>query len=501
MSFISYAQNFEDVMIWRALKHVENGFYIDVGANDPTLYSVTRAFYDKGWQGINLEPVSEYFQRLVAQRPRDINLQIGAGQTAGSFPFFDIPDTGLATSDPAIAEKHRQSGWQVRTLEIPVLPLSEICREHAPGEIHFLKIDVEGAEKSVLLGMDFKQWRPWLMIVEATVPMSQQTVHQDWEPLLDAANYDFVYFDGLNRYYIAQEHPELKPAFATPPNVFDGFVLNADQEAKMRVAEAEAIAHHARQNALAAEHQAEKAAAHAAWAMDVTRAAETTARIAEAATRTAEAQTGTAQAQTRTAEAETRAAQAETRAAEAETDTAQAQARAAEAALHTVNGQACAAKGEAEAARAAAWAAESSSKQAADLLASIYASTSWRITRPLRGAKQIISASGVNRSTVFSNLRSLRVLIKKVLLRVLLGAAARPQLRILGQRVLARWPGLEKQIKKFIRQPAPQATTSDHTTGSDHTTASVVETAATNLPASARRAFVAIQRAIGNRNQ
>jgi len=486
MSFISYAQNFEDVMIWRALKHVESGFYIDVGANDPTLYSVTRAFYDKGWHGINLEPVCEYFQRLVAQRPRDINLQIGAGETAGSFPFFDIPDTGLATSDPAIAEKHRQSGWQVHTLEIPVLPLSEICREHVPGEIHFLKIDVEGAEKSVLLGMDFKQWRPWLMIVEATVPMSQQTVHQDWEPLLEAANYDFVYFDGLNRYYIAQEHPELKPAFATPPNVFDGFVLNADQEAKMRVAEAEAIAHHARQNALAAEHQAEKAAAHAAWAMDVTRAAETTARIAEAATRTAEAQTGTAQAQTRAAEAETRTAEAETRTAEA--------------ALHTVNGQACAAKGEAEAAKAAAWAAESSSKQAADLLASIYASTSWRITRPLRGAKQIISSSGVNRPTVFSNLRSLRVLIKKALLRVLLWAAAKPQLRILGQRVLARWPGLEKQIKKFIRQPAPQATAGDHTTVSDHTTASVVETAATDLPASARQALLAIQRAIGNPN-
>ena len=245
MSFISYAQNFEDVMLWRALKHVENGFYIDVGANDPTLYSVTRAFYDKGWNGINLEPVAAFFKRLAEQRPRDINLQIGAGDVGGSFPFFDIPDTGLATSDPAIAKKHQEGGWEVNTIDTPVLPLADICRSHVRGDIHFLKIDVEGAEKKVILGMDFKKWRPWLILIEATAPMSQETLHHSWEFLLTDSAYEFVYFDGLNRYYVAQEHAELKPAFATPPNVFDNFVLNANQEANIRATEAESIARRA----------------------------------------------------------------------------------------------------------------------------------------------------------------------------------------------------------------------------------------------------------------
>lgn len=249
MSFVSYAQNFEDVMLWRALKHVDRGFYIDVGANDPTLYSVTRAFYEKGWHGINVEPVTKFFERLQAERPRDTNLQIGAGEVEGSFPFFDIPDTGLATADPVVAQAHRDAGREVCCIEIPVLPLSEICRQNVTGEIHFLKIDVEGAEKNVLLGMDFKKWRPWLVLVEATRPMSQETVHQDWEFLLTEAAYEFVYFDGLNRYYIAGEHPELKPAFATPPNVFDSFVLNGDQESKIRIAEAEATAWRAQQRA------------------------------------------------------------------------------------------------------------------------------------------------------------------------------------------------------------------------------------------------------------
>ena len=55
MTFISYAQNFEDVMLWRALKHINNGFYIDIGANDPVVDSVSLAFYENGWRGVHVE--------------------------------------------------------------------------------------------------------------------------------------------------------------------------------------------------------------------------------------------------------------------------------------------------------------------------------------------------------------------------------------------------------------------------------------------------------------
>lgn len=57
---ISYAQNFEDVMLWRALKHVKKGFYVDVGAWSPDNDSVTRFFYENGWHGINIEPNSDF---------------------------------------------------------------------------------------------------------------------------------------------------------------------------------------------------------------------------------------------------------------------------------------------------------------------------------------------------------------------------------------------------------------------------------------------------------
>ena len=47
MPLISYSQNFEDAMLWRALSEVKGGFYIDVGAWDPDRDSVTLAFYEQ----------------------------------------------------------------------------------------------------------------------------------------------------------------------------------------------------------------------------------------------------------------------------------------------------------------------------------------------------------------------------------------------------------------------------------------------------------------------
>ena len=68
-------------MLWRALKHVERGFYIDVGACAPEEWSVTKAFYDRGWRGINIEPDPGYHRQLLAARTRDINLPARPGRS------------------------------------------------------------------------------------------------------------------------------------------------------------------------------------------------------------------------------------------------------------------------------------------------------------------------------------------------------------------------------------------------------------------------------------
>jgi FkbM family methyltransferase len=237
--FVSYAQNFEDIMLWRALGGVKNGFYVDVGAADPDADSVTRAFYDRGWSGINIEPLDDYFEKLKRRRPRDVNLKVAAGRESGVQTLHCFAGTGLSTLDPDISARHETEGRSAQRVSVPVLTLNEILSECAPDAIHFLKIDVEGAEAEVLEGLDLRRFRPWIMVIEATKPNSPEINANQWEHLVVKYGYDFVYFDGLNRYYVTDEKLELKQQLKYPPNFFDCFVRWTEVVKGEKIAELE----------------------------------------------------------------------------------------------------------------------------------------------------------------------------------------------------------------------------------------------------------------------
>lgn len=231
MSFISYAQNFEDVMLWRALKHVERGFYIDIGAQDPVIDSVSLAFYEHGWRGVHVEPTTNYAEKIRCSRSNETVIQAALADKAGILKFFEIIDTGLSTGDPQIAEKYRASGFSVLERDVPCLTLANILDRYSDREIHWLKIDVEGMERQVLQGWPPSTVRPWVVVIEGTMPLTREETHDKWEPPLLELGYDFIYFDGLNRFYLSKAHLELKDAFRSGPNVFDGFALSGTASA------------------------------------------------------------------------------------------------------------------------------------------------------------------------------------------------------------------------------------------------------------------------------
>lgn len=270
MSFVSYAQNFEDVMLWRALHDVKAGFYIDVGANDPLEDSVSKAFYDAGWHGINIEPLPSHYAALAEARPRDINLNCAAGTRTDTLRIWECEVRGWATMDPAVAAAHEADGRYGSWSEVEVLPLAQICERYAPQDIHFLKIDVEGFEQQVLEGMDFRRYRPWIVLSEATRPNSQQESHLQWEPLLLETDYVFAYADGLNRFYVAKERAYLLERLKYPPNVFDRFSTNKEEilhrwalDNERRAIEAEEAAKHQREYARLAARRLEEQQARA----------------------------------------------------------------------------------------------------------------------------------------------------------------------------------------------------------------------------------------------
>jgi FkbM family methyltransferase len=228
MTFISYSQNLEDVMLWRALKRIEHGFYVDVGANDPKYLSVTRAFYEHGWHGINIDPAT--WAGLNKERTRDINLEVAAGATEGEVTFYEVSDSSLSTSDSELAEQYRQSGYVVIEKKVPSMTLNQILEKYSNGPIHFMNIDVEGAELDVLQGLALSVWRPWIILVEATSPTTEIPAFEKWESLIVSSDYEFAHFDGLNRFYVAKEHGELLTSFRVPPNIFDHYVLSRQMD-------------------------------------------------------------------------------------------------------------------------------------------------------------------------------------------------------------------------------------------------------------------------------
>ena len=223
----SYAQNFEDVMLWRALGQIEHGFYIDIGAQDPVIDSVSRTFYEQGWRGVHVEPTADYAHALRTDRPDEEVLQLAIGSDGPLLSMFEIADTGLSTADASIAARHERSGYATRPLVVPCLALGTLLDNYRDRTIHWLKIDVEGMETSVLESWGASPVRPWILVIESTSPGTQIPTHDAWETFVLEREYRFAYFDGLNRFYVHGSHAELMSAFATPPNYFDGFVLSS----------------------------------------------------------------------------------------------------------------------------------------------------------------------------------------------------------------------------------------------------------------------------------
>jgi FkbM family methyltransferase len=229
--FISYAQNFEDVILWRALKHIEQGFYIDIGAQDPIADSVSLAFYQKGWRGLHVEPLATYAAALRRARPDEIVIEAVVGDQDGEGTLFEISDTGLSTTNSEVAARQMAMGRIVRETKTIGVTLGSIFESNRHRDVHWLKIDVEGGESAVIRGWGASEVRPWIVVIESVNPLSIEDDSNEWEDDLCALGYEFAYFDGLNRFYVSIAHRELKSVIGVAPNVFDGFALSGTSSA------------------------------------------------------------------------------------------------------------------------------------------------------------------------------------------------------------------------------------------------------------------------------
>jgi FkbM family methyltransferase len=184
-----------------------------------------------------VEPLPREHGRLCAARPADTNLRVALGATpglgklfvepvdSGERPALDAPiDRGASTMVPELVERYRAAGQEFTPMEVPVSTLAQVVADHVAGPVDFLKVDVEGFEREVLAGADWSRFGPRVVVMEATVPKSDEPAHEAWEPMLFEVGYRFAMFDGLNRFYAHADEPALLETLAIPANVFDDFI-------------------------------------------------------------------------------------------------------------------------------------------------------------------------------------------------------------------------------------------------------------------------------------
>ena len=226
-----YSQFYEDYVLAYVFADVVSGVYVDVGANDPDRASVTKRLYLKGWSGVNIEPNPELLAAFAKRRSRDENVGVGIGDAPGRLRFYRFTGdaSGLSTFDPAVARRHRRAGFHYDELDVRVTTLTDVL-DRSPrvdGAFELLNVDVEGFERQVLSGLDFRKYPPAVVMVEATAPLTEQPTQQLWQDVLLRAGYVFAMDDGLNRYYVGRTAKALQTKF-----IEADFCVRLDKAAK-----------------------------------------------------------------------------------------------------------------------------------------------------------------------------------------------------------------------------------------------------------------------------
>lgn len=230
MTWTSYAQNFEDVLLRRALSDIAKPCWIDCGAMHPVDCSVTKWASDLGGEGLNIDASPLAIAAFQEARPRDMNLCMGIGSVPAKLTFHrGLGDaTGISTFNPAEYAAHLARGFTFESTVVEVQPLSSIIHDYLyrweSDDISFMSIDLESEEHAALAGMDFERWRPRIVLVEAVRPLTQEPSHQSWEPILLNHGYIYAQFDGLNRWYVREEDAWRISKLELPPNIHDDFV-------------------------------------------------------------------------------------------------------------------------------------------------------------------------------------------------------------------------------------------------------------------------------------
>lgn len=147
--------------------NVNDGFFLDIGADDGLDRNNTRFFEEAGWTGICIEPSPSRFPALAKNRACEC-LNVAIASTPGDVEFLDITGWGKGLSgivhhyDARHLERiERETSGNPLTasksvVRVPAVTLGSILQERGRTQVDYCSIDVEGGELDVLVSVDLR---------------------------------------------------------------------------------------------------------------------------------------------------------------------------------------------------------------------------------------------------------------------------------------------------------------------------------------------------------
>src|SRR5579872_2937961 len=149
-------------------KGFRNGMFVDVGAHDGKSLNNTLFFEETlGWRGINIEPLRYVYEQLVNNRPNCVNVNVAVDSKDGHADFY--ANDGYSEMLSGLVSHYHQHhasrlknelevhGGLSNVTQVRTRQLSSILQEHKIDHVHYLSVDVEGAELAVLQSIDFSK--------------------------------------------------------------------------------------------------------------------------------------------------------------------------------------------------------------------------------------------------------------------------------------------------------------------------------------------------------
>lgn len=199
----SYSTNGEDIIIANFLSDINEGFFIDVGCNEPIAYSNTFGLYLKGWKGINIDANKVLIDKYKTLRSEDININAAVSDTIQEVEFHISSNHTVSTISKETLNVWNKHWEFTETQRMKTQTLDNIIEDYVPEnqKIHLLSVDVEGHDFNVLKSINLNKYRPYLIVIELFNLQLKEVAKHEIVDYLQSNNYDLVAYATNNAYF------------------------------------------------------------------------------------------------------------------------------------------------------------------------------------------------------------------------------------------------------------------------------------------------------------